>query len=302
MSVTGKTVAVLGVADRESIAWHVACQLDEAGARVVVGYQQRFYSRVRLLLQERPSIQGQRADVLDGDELDAFFAHPAFAGGQLDGLVHSVAYGPPSVFSKPPSEVNVRDFTETLDISAHSLSRVVRHARPVLKAGGSVVTLSFLAAQRAMPLYGMMGVAKSALESLVRYLAVELGRDRIRCNVVSPGPIETLAALSELVALKRDPTALERLPSVRLREMLARHGMDLSTLKPSAEPSEEDLAFARRVWREVQQEFADRSPIHDTVTAQDVADTVAFLLSDGSRKMTGQVLMVDCGFSSCLMV
>ena len=302
MGMQGKTVAVLGVADRESIAWHIACQLQEAGAKVVVGYQQRFYSRVRLLLQERPGISGQRADVLDGDELDAFFAHPAFEGGQLDGLVHSVAYGPPSVFSRPPSEVNVRDFTETLDISTHSLSRVVHHARPVLKAGGSVVTLSFLAAQRAMPLYGMMGVAKSALESLVRYLAVELGRDRIRCNVVSPGPIETLAALSEVVALKRDPAALEHLPSVRLREMLARNGLDLATARPAAEPSEEDLEFARRVWREVQAEFSARSAIPDTVTARDVADCVEFLLSDGSRKVTGQVLTVDCGFSSCLLV
>jgi len=302
MSMQGKTVAVLGVADRESIAWHIACQLQEAGATVVVGYQQRFYSRVRLLLQERPTIQGQKADVLDGDELDAFFAHPAFAGGQLDGLVHSVAYGPPTVFSRPPSEVNVRDFTETLDISTHSLSRVVRAARPVLKSGGSVVTLSFLAAQRAMPLYGIMGVAKSALESLVRYLAAELGRERIRCNVVSPGPIETLAALSEVVALKRDPSVLEHMPAVRLREILARHGLDLSTLKPSPEPSEEDLVFARKVWREVQREFSDHSPIHDIVTARDVADSVQFLLSDGSRKITGQVLMVDCGFSSCLMV
>ena len=302
MVMQGKTVAVLGVADRESIAWHVACRLEEAGATVVVGYQQRFYSRVRLLLQERPGISGLNADVLDGDELDAFFAHPAFAGGQLDGLVHSVAYGPPSVFSRPASQVNVRDFTETLDISTHSLSRVVRHARPVLKAGGSVVTLSFLAAQRAMPLYGMMGVAKGALESLARYLAVELGRDRIRCNVVSPGPIETLAALSEVVALRRDPAALEEMATVRLRDILQRHGMDLATLSPPAEPSEEDVAFARGVWREVLQEFAERSAIRDTVTARDVADAVEFLLSDGSRKITGQVLTVDCGFSSCLLV
>ena len=302
MSVKGKTFAVMGVADRESIAWHVACRLQDAGATVVVGYQQRFLSRVRLLLQERPGILGQKADVLDGDELDAFFAHPAFAGGRLDGLVHSVAYGPPSVFSRPPSQVNVRDFTETLDISTHSLARVVRHAKGVLRPGGSVVTLSFLASQRAMPLYGMMGVAKSALESLVRYLAVELGRERIRCNAVSPGPIETLAALSEIVALKRDPSALEQLPSVRLREVLQKHGMDLSVPKAQGEPSEEDLAFARAVWKEVQQEFSSRSALPELVTAEDVADSVEFLLSDASRKITGQVLLVDCGFSSCLLV
>ena len=129
-----------------------------------------------------------------------------------------------------------------------------------------------------------------------------LGAQGIRCNVVSPGPIETLAALSEVVALRRDPAALEEMATVRLRDILQRHGMDLATLSPPAEPSEEDVAFARGVWREVLQEFAERSAIRDTVTARDVADAVEFLLSDGSRKITGQVLTVDCGFSSCLLV
>ena len=134
MSVAGKTIAVLGVADRESLAWKIACGLRRSGARVVIGYQQRFYSRIRLLLEEEPEIRAARADVLDADELDAFFMLPELRERGLDGLVHSIAYGPPSVFSRPPSEVPIRDFSETLDISVHSLSRVVRSAMPGIPA------------------------------------------------------------------------------------------------------------------------------------------------------------------------
>jgi enoyl-[acyl-carrier protein] reductase I len=299
----GKRIAVLGVADRESLAWKIALSLREAGAEVRIGYQQRFLSRVRLLLQEVPDIQGSRLDVLNGDEIAEFFSLPEYREHGLDGLVHSIAFGAPGIFSRPPSEVTERDFSEALDISVHSLSRIVREAAPVLNPWASVVTLSFQASQRAMPLYGMMGVAKSALESLVRYLAVELGARRVRVNTVSPGPIETLAALSEIVALKRDPEALERLSLGRVGEILetlSPEGFRNLEKSEASEPSEKDIEFARLAWRRIQEEFAARSAIRETLSGEDVTGTVAFLLSDASRKMTGQVLTVDCGFSSGL--
>jgi len=301
MNLNGKTIAVLGVADRESLAWKIAVSLKRCGATVIIGYQQKFYSRVRLLLEEEPEIKGCRLDVLNADEVDAFFEQELVRSRGLDGLVHSIAFGPPSVFSRPPSEVSARDFSETLDISVHSLSRVVRSASAALNPQASIVTLSFQASQRAMPLYGMMGVAKSALESLVRYLAIEMGQRGIRVNAVSPGPIETLAALSEIVALKRDPGALERLSLGRVTSLMAELGGDQAS-STSTEPSEQDLDFARSVWGKIQEEIASRSAIRQTLQGEDVTGTVEFLLGNGSRKMTGQVLTVDCGFSTCLQL
>ena len=290
---TGKTAVVLGVADRESLAWAIARNLMLAGATVVIGYQHKFFSRVNLLLKEEPSIRGQRCDILNPDELEEFFQKLKENG--LDVLVHSIAFGPISIFASPPSEVSAADFSETLEISAHSLAKVVRYAKPFLNPTASVITLSFQASQRAMPLYGMMGVAKAALESLVRYLAIELGRTGVRVNAVSAGPVETLAALSEIIALKRNPNALTQITDPGLRQVFEKMTATLGQ-------DGDEMEFAKACWRTIQEKFAQKSALPEILSADDVAQAVLFFASDASKRITGQILNVDCGYSACQWV
>lgn len=288
----GKTVAVLGVADESSIAWAIADTLARHGARVHIGYQQRFFSRVRLLLRDRPEIGGSRCDVVDDAELEAFFGQ--FREDNLDVLVHAIAYGAPETFTTPPSDVSREAFGTTLEISAHSLARVAGYAKPVLREWASVIALTFQASDRAMPFYGTMGVAKSALESLVRYLAVELGERRVRVNAISPGPIETLAALGITLAFARHPSSL-----ARRRGRLVEEGMAAAAAQGYTQADE--AAYASAVWRHVEEAFAIRSPIPETITKEDVAGCALFLASDHARKITGQVIHVDCGFSTAFL-
>jgi enoyl-[acyl-carrier protein] reductase I len=293
VSLDGKVAAVLGVADESSIAWAIADALSRHGARVHVGYQQKFLSRVRLLLRDRPELEGRRCDVLDDDELAAFF--DPFRESGLDVLVHAVAYGAPETFTSPPSGVGREAFSATLGVSAHSLARVAGFAKPHLREWGSVIALTFQASDRALPMYGTMGVAKSALESLVRYLAVELGSAKVRVNAISPGPIETLAALGIMLAFAREPDSLARQRGSLVEDAMAAAAAEGAT-------PDDDLAYAGTVWRHVVDEFARRSPIDDTVSNEDVAGCALFLASDLARKITGQVLHVDCGFSTALLL
>jgi enoyl-[acyl-carrier protein] reductase I len=288
----GRRVAVLGVADGSSIAWGIATAFAAEGASVTVGYQQRFFSRVRLLLREWPGIEGERCDVLSDGELETFFSR--FDTSGLDVVVHAVAFGPPEVFTAQPSNVSDEAFAETLAVSAHSLARVVRFAAPRLRESASVITLSFQAAELAVPPYGLMGVAKSALESLVRYLAVELGERRIRVNVISPGPIETLAALGEVLAFAHDAEATARQRGTLVSEAIAQ-------MRESADGGDE-LMRATVAWREVQRGFARRCAIPDLVTKEDVAGCALFLASDHARLITGQVIHVDAGLSTTLLL
>ena len=288
----GRRAAVLGVADGSSIAWAIATALADEGALVTVGYQQRFFSRVRLLLRERPAIEGERCDVLSDAELESFFSRFDEAG--LDVVVHAVAFAAPEVITAPPSEVSDEAFAETVAVSAQSLARVIRFAGPRLRESGSVITLSFQASERAVPLYGLLGVAKSALESLVRYLAVELGERRIRVNVISPGPLETLAAIGEILAFSRDPDAVARQRGALVREAIER-------VRTSGATGDE-IAQATVAWHAVQDGFARRSAIPDVVTKEDVAGCALFLASDHARMITGQIIHVDAGLSATLLL
>jgi enoyl-[acyl-carrier protein] reductase I len=288
-----RTVVVLGVADESSIAWAIARAFQAHGASVWIGYQQKFFSRVRILLRQHPDIQGQRCDVTDASEMQAFFDR--FEDRPIDVLVHAIAFAPPALFTQPPSAATPEAFAESQHISALSLARVVRHAKPHLREWGSVMALSFQASERAEPMYGMMGVAKSALESLVRYLAIELGALRVRVNAISPGPIETPAALGILMAFLAEREALSA-----LRNDVAIAALDAARreLGDDADP----IDFATAAWKYVQRAFAERSAIQETVSAQDVADCALFLGSEYSRKITGQVVRVDCGLSSSMII
>jgi enoyl-[acyl-carrier protein] reductase I len=293
MNVQDKNVVVLGVADESSIAWAIARAFAAHGARVWIGYQQKFYSRVRMLLRQHPGIDGQRCDVTDENEVAAFFDR--FRDAPIDVLVHAIAFASPALFTNPPSEAEADAFSQSQHISVYSLVRIVHHARPRLRPWGSVITLSFQASERAEPMYGLMGVAKSALESLVRYLALELGALKVRVNAISPGPIQTPAALGILMALLGDRNRLRA-----ARNDVALEAFEAVTRELGHDV--DDIDFATAAWTKVQQAFAERSAIQETVSAQDVADCALFLGSDYSRKITGQVLRVDCGLSSSMLI
>jgi enoyl-[acyl-carrier protein] reductase I len=288
MGLEGKNVVVLGVADESSIAWGIAKAFADHGARVNIGYQQKFFSRVRLLMLENPAVQGDRCDVLKDDEMTAFFER--FRQNPIDVLVHAIAFGPTELFTEYPSNVGLDAFLQSINVSAHSLIKVVHYAKPFLREWGSVITLTYQASERAEPGYGLMGVAKSALESMVRYLAFELGASKIRVNAVSPGPIETVAALGILGAFLRSPEALDRQRGNIFRTALEK------ARQQGGFPDE--ITLLKAAWKNFQHQVAEKCPIEATVSKEDAAQCALFLGSDYSRKITGQVIHVDCGFST----
>jgi enoyl-[acyl-carrier protein] reductase I len=284
----GKNVVVLGVADESSIAWGITKAFADHGARVHIGYQQKFFSRVRRLMLENPTIQGDRCDILNDQEITAFFER--FRQQPIDVLVHAIAFAPTELFTEYPSNVSLDAFNQSLSISAHSLCKVVRYAKPFLRDWGSVITLTYQASERAEPGYGLMGVAKSALESTVRYLAFELGARKIRVNAVSPGPIETVAALGILSAFLRVPEALDR-----QRGNIFRNALDKAREEG---PFPDEFAQLKAAWKHFQNEVAKKCPLEETVSKEDAAQCALFLGSDYARKITGQVIHVDCGLST----
>ncbi len=193
LNLQGKHALVFGVASEESIAWAIAKKLHEAGARVSLGYQQRFKSRILQLVRQNviPVAHYDRCDVTNTDEMTNFFANlPA----PIDILVHSIAYTNPTTFGKRISEVTQEEFMEALAASSYSLIPLVRAAAPRMPQGGSVMAMTYLGGQRVVANYKLMGIAKAALEHTVRELAADLGPQGIRVNAISAGPIKTLAA------------------------------------------------------------------------------------------------------------
>jgi enoyl-[acyl-carrier protein] reductase I len=287
MGLEGKNVVVLGVADESSLAWAIAKRFAEHGAHVFIGYQQKFFSRVRLLLLENPAVKGDRCDVLKDEEVTNFFAK--FESNPIDVLVHAIAFAPTELFTEPPSDTTAEAFSQSLNISAHSLCKAVKFAKPSLRDWGSVITLTYQGSERAEASYGLMGVAKSALESAVRYLALELGGRKIRVNAVSAGPVETVAATGIMAAFLRNPQALDR---QRAR------GFQAAIEMARAEGAPDDLALAKSAWKHLQEIVAQRCAIEECISKEDVADCALFLASDYSRKITGQIVHVDCGLST----
>jgi enoyl-[acyl-carrier protein] reductase I len=252
-----RNVVVLGVADESSIAWAIARAFLAHGAKVWIGYQQKYFSRVRALLRQHADVQAQRCDVTYPAEMQAFFDR--FSESPIDVLVHAVAFASPALFTRPPSAAAPEAFAESQNISALSLATSVRHAKPYLREWASVITLSFQASERAEPMYGLMGVAKATLESLVRYLALELGSMRVRVNAISPGPIETPAATGILMAFIADREAL-----LTLRNDVVHAALESARRELGDEADPVD--YAQAAWRLVQEGFAHRSAIRDVVS------------------------------------
>jgi enoyl-[acyl-carrier protein] reductase I len=193
----GKNGLVLGVTNQRSIAWGIAEPLAKAGARLAFSYQgERLRPTLEKLTNglDRPVLA--ECDVQHDDQLDSLFAAVADQMGSLDFVVHSLAYAPPETFTEPFHKTTRQNWQTAMDVSAYSLVSVAQRAAPLMTDGGSIVTLSYLAAERVVPHYNMMGVAKAALEASVRYLAFELGPRAIRVNAISAGPLRTVAARS----------------------------------------------------------------------------------------------------------
>jgi len=192
---TGKKGLILGVANAKSIAWGVAQACHEAGAELGFSYVgQALEKRVRPLAASLGSTFIEPLDVSDDAQIDLFFDKVKTEWGEVDFVIHSIAFANKEALRGRFSDTTRDDFQLALNVSAYSFVAVAQRAKHLMKPGGSFVTMSYLGSVRAVPSYGIMGVAKAALESATRYLAADLGPDGIRVNAVSAGPIRTLAA------------------------------------------------------------------------------------------------------------
>lgn len=246
---TGKRAIVFGVASEDSIAWAIAKELAAHGAKVTMGYQKRFLSRVMQLFKDTEWIEAwHECDVTQEDSVQSFFQE---ASGMFDMMVHCIAFAPGEALANEITETKDEDFATALNISAYSLVRLTKYVTPKMNEGGSIVSLTYLGADRTVPGYRVMGTAKAALQQLTRELAAVVGPQKgIRVNTISAGPIRTLAASG--------------VP-----------GFDniLDWMKHSA-------------------------PLQRNVSQEDVGRAAHFFLSDMSSGVTGQMLYVDCGYSS----
>jgi enoyl-[acyl-carrier protein] reductase I len=190
----GKRGLVMGVANDHSIAWGIAKVLAEHGAEMALTYQGEGFGRRVMPLAEGLGVKlVLPADVLDPASLDALFERLRQEWGGLDFMVHAIAHSDKAELDGRFVDTTRSNFLKTMDISCFSLVDLTRRAAPMMGRGGSVITLTYIGAQRVTPHYNVMGVAKAALESSMRYLANDLGPEGIRVNAISPGPMRTLA-------------------------------------------------------------------------------------------------------------
>jgi enoyl-[acyl-carrier protein] reductase I len=190
-----RTIVVFGVANKRSIAWAIAKGMQEAGAQLAVTYQnERLKQEADDLIAALPNAQAFQCDVSRDEEIAQLFEQLKSRYGRLDGLVHSVAYAPAEELKGEFVDTSREGFRIAHDISVYSLVALARAARPLMTEGGSIMTMTYYGAEKVVPKYNVMGVAKAALEATVRYLAYDLGKNKIRVNAISAGPIKTLAA------------------------------------------------------------------------------------------------------------
>jgi len=195
MLLEGKRGLIIGVANKHSIAWAIAQSAAGQGARLFFNYQnERLRGNVEELIATIPGAKAFACDVGNDAEIAALMQNVQKEFGRLDFLVHSVAFAPREELTGQFVNTTRQGFATALDVSAYSLVAVTRAAVPLMTEGGSIVTLTYLGAERVVQHYNVMGVAKAALEASVRYLAHNLGPQNIRVNAISAGPIKTLAA------------------------------------------------------------------------------------------------------------
>lgn len=248
----GKKILITGMISERSIAYGIAKACREQGAELAFTYVvDKLEERVRKMAAELGSELVFRCDVQSDEEIGRLFADLGRSWDGLDGLVHAIAFAPREALSGDFLDSISREAFQTAhDVSAYSLPALVKAARPLMKDRRSaVVALSYLGAVRAVPNYNVMGLAKASLEAAVRFTAASVGRDGIRCNGISAGPIKTLAAAG-----------------------IADFGKLLNHV-------------------------AEQNPLGRNVTIEEVGNTAAFLLSDLSSGITGEITYVDGGYS-----
>jgi len=216
INLASKTAVVFGLANKRSIAWGIAQKLHQAGATLAICYQnERMKLEAEGLIAELPGASGFQCDVSSDDQIAALFAVLKEKYTKIDILVHAIAYAPAEDLRGAFIDTSREGFRIAHDVSVYSLIAVSRGAMPLMTEGGSIMTLSYYAAEKVVPNYNVMALAKSSLESAVRYLAYELGRKNIRVNAISAGPIKTLAArgvgaLGEMMKSHADRAPLGR--------------------------------------------------------------------------------------------
>ena len=186
---------IFGVANKRSIAWATAQALSEAGARLAFTYQgERLKENVEALTKGMAGSLVLPCDVTKIEEVDETFRRVGEEFGRLDFLIHSVAYAPKEELEGAFVDTSREGFLVALEVSAYSLAQLSRAAAPLMTDGGSIVSMTYYGAEKVVPNYNVMGVAKAALEASTRYLAADLGKRNIRVNAISAGPINTLSA------------------------------------------------------------------------------------------------------------
>jgi enoyl-[acyl-carrier protein] reductase I len=222
---TGRHGLIVGVANKRSISWAIAQAVQAAGARLALTYpSERLEENVRELAAKLDNPLVVPCDVARDDQIEALGAELDREFGGLDFLVHGAAFAPATALSIPFVRTSREDFRIALDVSAYSLVALARVVQPLMerRGGGSILTLTYLGSRRVFTNYNVMGVAKAALESSVRYLASDLGPQNIRVNAISAGPIKTLASagisgFSNILQVYRDRAPLRR--NVELAEV-----------------------------------------------------------------------------------
>ncbi|HEY6127989.1 MAG TPA: enoyl-ACP reductase [Candidatus Acidoferrum sp.] len=216
MSDSQKTAVIFGLANKRSIAWAIAQKLQESGWRLAVCYQnERLEQEARDLIADLPGAAGFMCDVSSDQQIAKLFDELKAKYDTLQGIVHSVAFAPADAMKGEFLNTSREAFRIAHDVSVYSLVAICRAAAPLMTEGGGVVTLSYYGAEKVVPGYNVMGVAKAALEATVRYLAGDLGPKRIRVNAISAGPIKTLAArgvanLGEMLKAHAERAPLKR--------------------------------------------------------------------------------------------
>jgi enoyl-[acyl-carrier protein] reductase I len=215
-SLDGRVAVVFGVANKRSIAWSIAQGLHQAGAKLAVTYQnERLEMEAKDLILSLPGAEAYMCDVSDDVAIEQLFGQLQQRYGKLHIVVHSVAFAPADAMKGEFVATSREGFRVAHDVSVYSLVALARAAAPLMEDGGSIITMTYYGAERVVPRYNVMGVAKAALECTVRYLAYDLGKKKIRVNAISAGPIKTLAArgvgdLGEMLKAHAERAPLQR--------------------------------------------------------------------------------------------
>jgi enoyl-[acyl-carrier protein] reductase I len=245
----GKKALIIGVANERSLAWAIARDLHAAGCELGFNYLgEALERRVRPLAESVGATIIAPCDVTQDSQLDAFFGLVKEKWGHVDYLIHSVAFANKQDLEGRFVDTSREGFRLALDVSAYSLVACARAVEPLMEGrSGSIVTLSYYGAEKVVPNYNVMGVAKAALEASVRYLAYDLGAKKIRVNAISAGPVKTLAAAGI------------------------------------------------RNFRDMLSSAAEKTPLRENISAEDVGALGAFLCLDVSKHITGSTMYVDSG-------